>query len=150
MPTFYPTLNPSRCVPCGACETACVEHRYGPSDEETVLERRRLVIRMVAGLPALDVCVHCPEAPCVSVCPHHALLRRPDGQVNLIEDRCTGCGKCIGVCPFHAIRRVTALDIAVKCDGCAGVDGAPACVPACPTTALGPPPSQIDAPFPGR
>lgn len=69
--------------------------------------------------------------------------------MDLIESRCTGCGKCIGVCPFHAIHRVTALDIAVKCDGCDGVDGVPACVPACPSAALGPPP-PIDVVVPGR
>lgn len=118
-----------------------MEARHGPVDEATVLERRRLAIHVVAGLPALAVCVHCAEAPCVAACPHHALLRRPDGRVDLIEPRCTGCGKCISVCPFDAIRRVTALDIAVKCDGCHGAGGTPACAPACPTGAL----SIVDA-----
>jgi Fe-S-cluster-containing hydrogenase component 2 len=74
----------------------------------------------------------------VPVCPHHALIRYSDGRVELIEPRCTGCGKCIAACPFDAIRRVTALDIAVKCDGCAAIGGSPACVPACPTGALWP------------
>ncbi len=101
-----------------------------------VLEQRRLAIRVVAGVPSLDVCVHCADSPCVSVCPHHALLRYPDGRVELLEDRCTGCGKCVTACPFQAIRRVNALDVAVKCDACRGVGGAPACVPACPSGAL--------------
>ena len=137
-PVAYPSLDPTRCEPCGQCETACVEARYGagPHDTAFVLERRRLAIHVVAGLPALDVCVHCDDSPCVTVCPHHALVRYPNGRVELVEPRCTGCGKCISACPYDAIRRVTALDIAVKCDACEGISGGPACIPACPTTAL--------------
>lgn len=139
-------------------------------DDPIVLERRRLAIRIVdpgptgdpsptgepsptgdrpirlqPGMPSLDVCIHCADSPCVPVCPHNALVRFPGGRVELIEPRCTGCGACIGACPYKAIRRVTALSIAVKCDGCAPMDrpghvvpikGGPACVAACPTGAL--------------
>jgi electron transport protein HydN len=136
MSAVHPVLDPARCTPCGVCEEACVTHRYGPVAEDVVLERRRLAIRVVAGVPAMDVCVNCPDSPCVSACPHHALVRFPGGRVDLVEARCTGCGACIAACPYRAIRRVTALDIAVKCDACAGVDGLPACVPACPDGAL--------------
>lgn len=151
MPT-HPTLDPASCTACGACEVACVTARYPDAadvtdpDDPRVLERRRLAIRVVAGMPSLDVCVHCPDSPCVDVCPHHALIRFADGRVELLEPRCTGCGHCISACPYKAIRRVTALGIAVKCDACApmvrpGVveplPGGPACQAACPTGALG-------------
>ena len=161
-------LDPTKCTQCGACEVACVTVRYpelaargtpGPGpvalqpDDAVVLERRRLVIRAPDGdvfgdrpaLPTLDVCVHCPDSPCVTVCPHNALVRFRDGRVELIEPRCTGCGACISACPYRAIRRVTALSIAVKCDNCAPMDrpghvvpieGGPACVKVCPTGAL--------------
>lgn len=142
MSAVHPRLDPTRCTACGDCETACVAHREPDPDPLRVRERRRLVIRVVAGVPSLEVCVHCRSAPCVPVCPHHALLRYPDGRVELIEARCTACGACVSACPFRAIHRVSALDIAVKCDGCEGVDGAPACAPACPTDAL----SLVDAP----
>lgn len=150
MAARHPVLDPSRCTTCHRCEVACVEHRYGLADlapgDAIVLERRRLAIRVVAGLPSLDVCTHCPDSPCVAVCPHLALIRYRDGRVELLEDRCTGCGKCIGACPFGAIRRVTDLDVAVKCDACRDAGGDPACVPACPEDAL----TMVDLPAPVR
>jgi electron transport protein HydN len=154
----YPVLDPARCVPCGACEAACVEAHEGrrglQPDDVIVLERRRLAIRTVAGLPRIDVCTHCtaPEgastrgSPCVPVCPHAALLRFPGGRVELLEERCTGCGKCVSACPNDAIRRVNDLDLAHKCDGCEGIAGGPACAPACPTEAL----RIVDVPSPHR
>lgn len=161
----FPKLDAALCTACGACEVACVTARYPEvprdvqPDDPIVLERRRLAIRVVVdlseepvrdapgmpGLPSLDVCIHCVDSPCVPVCPHNALVRFPGGRVELIEPRCTGCGACIAACPYKAIRRVTALSIAVKCDGCAPMDrpghtvpikGGPACVAACPTAAL--------------
>jgi Fe-S-cluster-containing hydrogenase component 2 len=154
MAARFPSLDPAACSPCGACEVACVERRYGLSglapDDAIVLERRRLAIRVVAGVPSLDVCVHCPDSPCIAVCPHHALLRFPDGRVELLEERCTGCGHCIAACPYRAIRRVTALDVAVKCDGCRPLAEGPACAHACPTDALTMTTSAIDAPGPRR
>lgn len=157
----HPVLDPTKCTSCGACEVACVTVRYpelsGPGkpalqpDDALVLERRRLAIRASPatperpGLPSLDVCVHCPDSPCVTVCPHNALVRFRDGRVELIEPRCTGCGACISACPYRAIRRVTELSIAVKCDNCAPMDrpghvvpieGGPACVRVCPSGAL--------------
>lgn len=154
MAARFPTLDPSKCTPCGLCEVACVEARYDlhdlAPDDAIVLERRRLAVRVVAGLPSLSVCTHCPESPCIAVCPHDALLRYPDGRVELLEPRCTGCGHCISACTFRAIRRVTALGIAVKCDGCQTLAGGPACVPACPTEALTMTTPAIDATGPRR
>jgi len=108
----------------------------GPDDPGSVLALRRLAIRVGVGGPRLDVCIHCEGAPCVPVCPHQALLRRPGGVIELVEPRCTGCGACVTACPHGAIRRVWTLDRAVKCDGCEGLAGGPACAPACPTGAL--------------
>ena len=100
-----------------------------------VLEHRRLAIRS-GTIVTLSVCDHCGESPCIAVCPHLALLRFPDGRVDLREDRCTGCGKCVSACPTRGIRRVNDMDVAVKCDGCVPLGVAPACAAACPSEAL--------------
>ncbi len=139
-PGRFPTLDPARCIPCGLCEVACVSARFNLVDlvpeDPIVLEQRRLRVRAWAGVPKLEVCVHCAERPCVAVCPHHALVVFPNGRVDLVADRCTGCGQCIAACDYGAIRRVSRLDIAQKCDGCAPLGHLPACIPACPSGAL--------------
>lgn len=139
-PPSFPQLDPARCVPCGLCEVACVQARTGLldllPDDVIVLERRRLRVREVAGTPAVAVCVHCTDRPCVAVCPHRALVAWPNGRVDLVEARCTGCGQCLPACSYDAIRRVSALDVAYKCDSCQPLGHAPACIPACPTGAL--------------
>jgi phenylacetyl-CoA:acceptor oxidoreductase subunit 1 len=47
-------------------------------------------------------CMHCSEAPCLSVCPTKATYRRPDGIIGIDYDRCVGCSYCIVACPYRA------------------------------------------------
>jgi len=138
-PRSWPRLIADRCTGCRLCELACVEDRYGAvgdKDATIVLERRRLKIVLDEPEFRLHVCDHCSDHPCVTVCPHFALLTHPNGRVDLLEDRCTGCGKCISACDREAIRRVNAIDIAIKCDTCIGRAGGPACIEVCPEDAL--------------
>lgn len=137
-------LDPARCTGCRLCELACVEEHFGPVPEHDVehplvYDRRRLAIRpATSGGPwRIEVCDHCEPHPCVGVCPHHALIPWRNGAVTLLTPRCTGCGACITACDRHAIRRVSALSVAIKCDGCHDRPGPPACVRACPDDALG-------------
>ncbi len=90
-------------------------------------------------------CLHCDDAPCVTVCPTGASLKRADDGIVLVdEDKCIGCGLCAWACPYGA-REMDPLDkVMKKCTLCVDRihDEAlpierrePACVSACPVSA---------------
>ena len=48
-------------------------------------------------------CLHCENAPCVTVCPTGASYKRvEDGIVLVNESDCIGCGLCAWACPYGA------------------------------------------------
>lgn len=47
-------------------------------------------------------CLHCNDAPCVSVCPVQATYVREDGLVVMDYDICIGCRYCEVACPYDA------------------------------------------------
>ncbi len=103
-------------------------------------------------------CLHCDDAPCVTVCPTGASLKRAeDGIVLVEEDKCIGCGLCAWACPYGAREMDPVAGVMKKCTLCIDriyneslpeAERVPACVSACPTSArhfgdLGDPQSQV-------
>jgi len=103
-------------------------------------------------------CLHCEDAPCVTVCPTGASLKRTeDGIVLVDEDKCMGCGLCAWACPYGAREMDLAAGVMKKCTLCVDriyaedlpeEDRIPACVRTCPASArhfgdLGDPDSDV-------
>jgi Fe-S-cluster-containing dehydrogenase component len=103
-------------------------------------------------------CLHCDDAPCVTVCPTGASYKREeDGIVLVNADTCIGCKLCSWACPYGAREFDEDVGVMKKCTLC--VDRiynenipeerrVPACVAACPTGArsfgdLGNPQSDV-------
>ncbi|MDC0948579.1 4Fe-4S dicluster domain-containing protein [Gammaproteobacteria bacterium] len=90
-------------------------------------------------------CLHCDDAPCVTVCPTGASLkRRADGVVLVDEDRCMGCGLCAWACPYGAREMDPLAGVMKKCTLCVDridntalpkAEREPVCVRTCPARA---------------
>jgi Fe-S-cluster-containing dehydrogenase component len=165
------------CVGCHACVTSCKgwntssgygapladADAYGPAPEGTFLNRvHAYEATPPSGAPRLvhfpRSCLHCADAPCVTVCPTGASYKRAaDGIVLVNEDDCIGCGLCAWACPYGAREMDPLAGVMKKCTLCVDrienarlpeVDRVPACVRACPTGArhfgdLGDPASAV-------
>lgn len=66
-------------------------------------------------------CQHCERPACLRACPVEpkAITKDPiTGIVDIIEDRCIGCGECVLACPYGAMGYDEHDHHAVKCDLC--------------------------------
>ena len=90
-------------------------------------------------------CLHCEDAPCVTVCPTGASFKRAeDGIVLVDESKCMGCGLCAWACPYGAREMDPSEGVMKKCTLCVDriynenlpeEDREPACVRTCPANA---------------
>ncbi len=90
-------------------------------------------------------CLHCDDAPCVTVCPTGASYKRSeDGIVLVNAETCIGCKLCSWACPYGAREYDDTQGVMKKCTMC--VDRiynenlsedarVPACVSSCPAGA---------------
>jgi anaerobic carbon-monoxide dehydrogenase iron sulfur subunit len=134
-----------KCLGCRSCELACaVAHSRSHDLFQAVTEepavRARLDVQATDGYAVPLHCRHCEDAPCVRVCPTHAMSRLgPEDPIVCRDERCIGCTLCVLVCPFGVLRLNASGKAILKCDLCAdrlqaGLE--PACVTACPTRAI--------------
>ncbi|MCF8467321.1 MAG: 4Fe-4S dicluster domain-containing protein [Sneathiella sp.] len=103
-------------------------------------------------------CLHCDDAPCVTVCPTGASYKREeDGIVLVNADHCIGCKLCSWACPYGAREYDEDAGVMKKCTLCIDKiynpnlpeeSRVPACVSTCPVGArsfgdLGNPESDV-------
>jgi Fe-S-cluster-containing dehydrogenase component len=168
------------CVGCHACVTACRgwnTQAYGAplSDQDPYGDASGTFLNRIhsfqvtpthadgtLGLPQTvhfpKSCLHCDDAPCVTVCPTGASYKRAeDGIVLVNEADCMGCGLCAWACPYGAREVDEAAGVMKKCTLCVDriynetlpeIDREPACVRTCPAGArhfgdLGDPDSAV-------
>ena len=151
------------CVGCQACVTACKgwndQGAAGPLDDENpygadpsgVFFNRVHSYQVQPADGVVQIvnfprsCLHCADAPCVTVCPTGASDKRvEDGIVLVNEAACIGCGLCAWACPYGAREINPARGVMQKCTLCVDriynetlpeADREPACVRTCPTGA---------------
>ena len=151
------------CVGCHACVISCKEwntsnygaplsdiNAYSKDPVGTFLNRIHTYEIEIDHSPAQVVhfpksCLHCEDAPCVTVCPTGASYKRvEDGIVLVNEDACIGCGLCAWACPYGARELDSEAGVMKKCTLCVDriynenipeEDRKPACVRSCPTNA---------------
>lgn len=130
----------AKCIGCRTCEVACVVSHQDNQDCSTLSAATfsaRIRVVKTGTFSTAVTCHHCEDAPCANVCPVGA-IHRADGAVLVEQSRCIGCKSCEIACPFGAMQvtRVDARVQALKCDLCQHRETGPACVDACPTSAL--------------
>ena len=131
-----------RCTGCKACVAAC-HSLNGLDDEETWREVGHLVVGDATHhriQTITSACHHCIKPGCLEGCPVLAYEKDPvTGIVRHLDDQCIGCSYCILKCPYEVPKYSKKLGIVRKCDMChsrLAVGEAPACVQACPTSAI--------------
>lgn len=165
------------CVGCHACATSCKEWNdagysapltdrdpYGAAPDGVWFNRvHGFEVQTPAGSKTVNFprsCLHCDNAPCVTVCPTGASFKREaDGIVLIDADKCIGCKLCSWACPYGAREYDADAGVMKKCTLCVDriynenlpeAARVPACVAACPTGArsfgdLGDPTSGVSA-----
>ncbi len=151
------------CVGCHACVINCKEWNtsnygtplsdqdaYGEKPAGTFLNRvHSYEVTPESGCSQTTYmpksCLHCEDAPCVTVCPTGASFKRSeDGIVLVNEDDCMGCGLCAWACPYGARELDAMAGVMKKCTLCVDriynenlpeEDRVPACVRTCPAGA---------------
>jgi formate dehydrogenase iron-sulfur subunit len=85
-----------------------------------------------------EMCMHCNDPACASVCPVGAFHKTAEGPVVYDAKKCIGCRFCMVACPFGVPKYEwsKAFPLVKKCTGCYSrlKEGLhPACATACPT-----------------
>jgi Fe-S-cluster-containing hydrogenase component 2 len=88
-------VDQTLCTYCNSCVDACAR-RHG----ESRLELRGLQLDHLLFPTA---CRHCEDPVCL-LCSVSGIVRRPSGEISIVEENCIGCGACAERCPYGNIR----------------------------------------------
>ena len=158
-------IDMTKCTGCRACQVACKQwnqleaekteffsgegYQNPPAMSEYTFTRIKFFDYQRNGRNEFiffkEMCMHCNEPACVSVCPVGAFQKTKEGPVIYKPKRCIGCRFCMIACPFGVLKFEwsKALALVRKCTGCysrvrEGLK--PACATACPTAITSVPP----------
>ena len=130
------------CTGCKACVTAC--HSMNGLQDDEVWRTVGLLQGGTESAPLFQMvtsaCHHCAHPACMDGCPVKAYEKDVfTGIVKHLDDQCIGCQYCVLKCPYDVPKYNAKLGIVRKCDMCSSrlaADEAPACVQACPSSAI--------------
>jgi len=130
------------CTGCKACVNAC--HSLNGLDEDEIWRNVGVIVGGTIAQPyqqtVTTACHHCAEPGCLLGCPVMAYEKdAATGIVRHLDDQCIGCQYCVLKCPYDVPKYSKKRGIVRKCDMCynrLAADEAPACVQACPSSAI--------------
>ena len=151
-------IDTTKCTGCRGCQVACKQwnqlkaekttffsgegYQNPPQMSEYTFTRVKFKDYQKDGQNEFafykEMCMHCNDPACASVCPVGAFKKTPEGPVIYDTKRCIGCRFCMIACPFGIPKYEwsKAFPLVRKCTGCYSriKDGMqPACATACPT-----------------
>ncbi len=151
-------IDMTKCTGCRGCQVACKQwnqlqaeeteffsgegYQNPPAMSEYTFTRIKFRDYQKNGQNEFafykEMCMHCNEPACASVCPVGAFEKSAEGPVVYKADRCIGCRFCMVACPFGVPKYEwsKALPLVKKCTGCYSrvKEGfQPACATTCPT-----------------
>jgi formate dehydrogenase iron-sulfur subunit len=98
-------IDITRCIGCGACAEACKQTNGLPPEPEKQLSATAFTVLHEKGDHYVrELCRHCQQPTCVSVCPVGAFVKTPEGPVIYDGEKCIGCRYCMTACPFAVPR----------------------------------------------
>ncbi len=104
MARYGMVIDLTRCTGCQTCVVTCqMHHNTRPGVAWGKIDEIEIGTYPDADRFALPhACMHCDNAPCVSVCESGASVQREDGIVTVDYEKCEACGACVDICPFGA------------------------------------------------
>lgn len=95
-------IDITKCIGCGACSDNCKAVNDLPKkvDDKLTSNTWTVVKEKAKGRFVRNLCRHCLEPACVSVCPVAALTKTKEGPVVYDKSVCLGCRYCMMACPF--------------------------------------------------